>query len=93
MCVFSLSLFVSVFLFLCLFLCAFFSAGEATVDDCPEGSSAFYEHVPIVYTWVNGSDPAYQVHAYYTVLYPGPGAAGAAGAAGAGAVPCHATAT
>jgi hypothetical protein len=41
----------------------FFSAGEATVDDCPEGSSAFYEHVPIVYTWVNGSDPAYQVHA------------------------------
>jgi hypothetical protein len=58
--------------------------------------------VPIVYTWVNGSDPAYQVHAYYTVLCPAGGAAGVAAAAagvaagsasggGATTVPCHAT--
>ena len=31
-----------------------------TVADCPVGAEDFYAHVPIVYTWVDGSDPAYQ---------------------------------
>ena len=46
--------------------------GDARAEDCPEGSREFYERVPIVYTWVNGSEAGY--------------AAGREGAGGAKAV-------
>jgi hypothetical protein len=29
-------------------------------SDCPAGSAAFYKHIPIVYTWVDGADPTYR---------------------------------
>lgn len=33
---------------------------EAKAEDCPPHTARFYRHVPIVYTWVNGSVPAYR---------------------------------
>ena len=32
---------------------------DLSLADCPPSSRAFYENIPIVYTWVDGSDPGY----------------------------------
>ena len=32
---------------------------DLSLADCPPSSRVFYENIPIVYTWVDGSDPGY----------------------------------
>ena len=32
---------------------------DLTIADCPPSAREFYENVPIIYTWVDGSDPDY----------------------------------